>query len=199
MPRWPGGLHAASGSGTAYGYRPVRPVATPQEHYWRRTATELHAAATAILPAGLLAPNAPPKGPGFPLVAAAGPSAAGEQWAVDLIQVQTDLTSSTGLASAPLVVQQIAAQQSGSSTPLPPPIVAQAWRCPASMVSVFPQWQTGRLLAQTTQGNNDTISVGGAVLNPGEVVAVVWYNWFPLLHSFPWAVYQGTRYTLSAT
>ena len=202
MPRWPGGLHAASGSGTAYGYRPVRPPATPQEQYWRRTATELHAAATATQAAGAAA--FVPPGPLLPLVAATGPQAAGEQWAVDLIlvQLQTTQAGGIGVSSAPLVVQQIFAQQSGGSTFTPPPVVAQAWRCHASMAKPYLGWQTGKLLAQTTQGANDTLSVSGPVLTAGEVIAVVWYNWFPQTGSgtgFPWAVYQGTRYALSVT
>lgn len=201
MPRLPAGLHRYAGSGTAYGYRPIRPVATPQEQYWRRTATELHAAATATQSPGAAAFVQP--GPLLPLVAAAGPQAAGEQWAVDLILVQLQTTLvNVGVSSAPLVVQQIAAQQSGGVTFTPPPVVAQAWRCHASMAKPYLGWQTGKLLAQTTQGANDTLSVSGPVLTPGEVIAVVWYNWFPQTGSgtgFPWAVYQGTRFALSVT
>lgn len=190
MPRWPAGLHAASGSGTAYGYRARRPPVTPQRHYWRHTATALHEGGQSVLvPVGLRL---------FPVVqisqlpayATAGPQAAGEQWLVD--QVQVNIGGQYG--QPPLVIQQFASQASASVTTPPPPIIAQVWRNHAGI-----PWNTGKLLAQTSQGGNDAMSVASGMLTAGEVITVVWYGWAPNPGGLPWMTLNGTRFALSVT
>lgn len=187
MPRWPTGLHPYAGSGTAYGYRPVRPPAAPMRHYWRHTATELHAGATATLsrtPVGGVV-----SGSAISQVATAGPQGAGEKWSVDLVQVQ--LGGQYG--SPPLVTLQAQSQALAVSTLPPPPLVAQAWLSVAG-VNVH-------LLAQTTQGGNDTLDLGGQVLTVGEAITVLWWSTFaPAGIGFPgfgWMALRGTRYAMS--
>lgn len=180
MPRWPAGLHPYAGSGPAYGYRPVRPPATPQRHYWRHSATALHAASNAVFPL-------PPAGGPGPLVtvgAAAGPTAAGEVWTVTHVQVQTG----TGYGQPPLIVQQINAQVLGQLTSAPPPVPVQVWLA-VSGVNLH-------LLAQSTQGGYDGIDVGGQTVRPGETIQVIWYLPSPAPPS-AWFVLRGTRHTLS--
>jgi hypothetical protein len=184
-----------------HGARNRRLLVTPQIRYWRETTTELHAGATATL-----APHVP--GGGFieeiaiPGIAAVGPQGAGERWLVDLIQVryggldQQPTAVQVNLPDfppPPLVVQQIAAQQAGVTTPQPPPVIAQAWWHKAGVY-----WSTGKLLAQTSQGANDSLSVSCPLVTPGEMISVVWYGWFGVgTHGFPWMSLSGTRYALS--
>lgn len=185
MPRWPAGLHLASGAVPAVGQRPLRTAATPQHHYWRRTSTELHASATATIPPGqgFLASGAP-----IFEQAQVGPSATGELWRVTLVEVQLP-----GLYdSPPLVTQQISAQVQGAVTQPPPPFVAQVFLAAGGT--------NLHLLAQTTQGGYDTLELGGQEVSPGEAIVVRWWTttdkFFP---GFGWFVLRGTRLTLSAT
>ena len=183
-----------------HGARNRRPPRTPQLDYWRETATELHAGATAAIPPYLT---------GFfhqavliPAVAVAGPQGAGERWLVDLVHVRfpglnalsTTLQSGTGdLPPPPLVIQQVASQKAGLPSAQPPPVVAQVWRCHAGVM-----WNTGKLLAQTTQGSNDALSVACPPISVGETITVVWYGWAGIgTGGFPNMVLSGTRYALS--
>jgi hypothetical protein len=184
-----------------HGARNRRPPSTPQLDYWRQTATSLQAGATATV-------VTTPPGAGFseavliPAVASAGPQGAGEQWLVDLIHLY--LPGLNGLPVSlqpgigpdfpppPLVVQQIASQQAGIVTTQPPPVVAQVWRCYAGVV-----WNAGKLLAQTTQGANDALSVSCPLISQGEVITVVWYGWASVTTGLPHMSLSGTRYALS--
>lgn len=177
MPRIPGGFHRQSGSGQRGAFRQGRYLATPQQQYWRRTVAELRAGAAITWPSPL-----PPFNPSAAMTASAGPQGAGEQWTVDLARV-----ASGALAGMPpLVVQQIAAQVSGQSVSPPPPVVAQIWLAVAG--------QLDHLLAQTTQGGNDDVSVGGQQVTPGETIAVVWYGLTPGVSA--WFSLRGTKYVL---
>lgn len=177
MPRWPAGLHAASGSGTAYGYRPVRPRATPQQHYWRQTETELHVGGNGIFtPTQLFQINR--------FAAAVGPQGVGERWLVTQVQVN----SADQYAGPPLVIQQQSAQAQALNSAQPPPIVAQVWRQVGGV--------NNYLLAQTSNGGNDTLAISCPLLSAGEAIAVIWYG----IPSGPapgaWFRLTGTRYTL---
>jgi hypothetical protein len=181
VPRWPAGLHPAAGSLPATGQRPLRPAATPQHHYWRHVDTELHASAQII-------PRFIPLGPLFSVSATAGPTATGERWSVDMVQVETD----GHYGDPPLVGQQIQAQINGTGTIPPPPITARVWLSVAGV--------NLHLLAQTTQGGNDNVGLGGQAVQAGEAITVEWW----LAESFGggfstvfWFILRGTRHTLS--
>lgn len=184
MPRWPAGLHLASGAVPAAGQRPRRADATPQHHYWRHVDSELHAAASAVLvvPAQQFLPQGSPI---FEL-AQVGPTAAGEVWRVTLVQVQLP----GQYAAPPLVTEQAAAQFTGTTIQPPPPFVAQAWLAVGGT--------RVHLLAQTTQGGNDSLDLGGQEVSAGEAIAVQW--WSTTDKGFPglgWMVVRGIRHTLS--
>lgn len=181
MPRVPAGLHRQTGSGQPGAFRPQRYTAASQRQYWRRTASVLHAAANSILVLGT------PAGPvgaaaAIPALAFAGPQGAGEQWDVDVVQVQ--LGGQFG--QPPLVTQQVVAQALGTQAKQPPPVIAQAW-LQVGGVNVY-------LLAQTSNGGNDALTVSCPLLSQGEGIAVVWYGWAP--GTLPWMTLRGTRYTL---
>jgi hypothetical protein len=182
MPRWPAGLHAAAGSLPAAGQRPRRPAVTPQHHYWRRVDTELDASAS-------VSPRFIPLGPVFSIQASIGPTAAGERWSVDMVQLNSD-----GLVGAPpLVAQQLQAQISGTTTAPPPPVVGQVWLS-AGGVNLH-------LLAQTSQGGNDNVGLGGQPVTTGEAITVVWFlsetiSTTAFIRTC-WFVLRGTRHTLS--
>lgn len=182
MVRWPAGLHPYAGSGTAYGGRPVRPPAEEMRHFWRHTATELHAGANAPYP-GAAASIAT-----FSVQAATGPTAAGETWTVTHVQVQT----SAGQGLAPLLTQQIAAQAGAASTTPPPPVPVQVWLS----VSGF----NVHLLAQSTQGGYDNFHLGHQPVRTGEAITVIWWPTAPVTApgtTAAWFRLRGTRHALS--
>jgi len=181
MPRWPAGLHAAAGSLPATGQRPIRPPAIPQHHYWRRVDTELHAMAAADV-------QFIPLGPLFTFNASTGPTATGERWSVDMVQVLTD----GHYGDPPLVAQQINAQITGTTNIPPPPITARVWLSAAGV--------NLHLLAQTSQGGNDNVGLGGQTVMPGEAITVEWWlaeNFGAGFSDAFWFVLRGTRHTLS--
>lgn len=187
MPRWPGGLHRAGGTGVAYGGQPRRAPVPEQEGYWRRTTTALIVGANAV-PTTAFAPGGPSRPFAAPIsqVAYAGPTTAGELWRVALVQVNMSGQYNT----PPLVTQQQVAQANGSTSTPPPPIMAQAWLSAAG-VNIH-------LLAQTTQGTYDTLDLGGQVITPGEAITVQW--WSTTNSPFPgtgWIALRGTRSALS--
>ena len=180
---WPPGLHRAAGSLPAVGQRPRRPATVPQHHYWRHTDTELHAA-------GWTTPfQFSNQVPGVPsITAATGPTAAGEVWSVDLVQVQVNQQ----YGAAPLVVEQISGQNTGATTAPPPPIAAQVWLAVAGV--------NLHLLAQTSQGGFDNLGLGGQQVRPGEQISVTWWlsgNFGAAVTATGWFVLRGTRHTLS--
>jgi hypothetical protein len=180
---WPAGLHLAAGSLPAVGQRPRRPASTPQRHYWRETETELHASAT-VQPRLLFLDK-------MNLFAASvGPTAAGENWYVSMVQVQTDV----GYAAPPLIAQQITGQLTGQTTFPPPPVAAQVWLSVAGT--------NLHLLAQSSQGSYDNIGVGGQQVRPGEQITVQWWVPEPFvgdagLVQKAWFILRGTRRALS--
>lgn len=177
MPRWPAGLHRASGSGTAYGYRPIRPQVTPQQHYWRETASELHAGGTGVFTRNNVL---------FQISqfnAFAGPQSVGERWQVTQVQVQ----AGSQYGQSPLVIQQQSAQSQALNSAQPPPIVAQVWR-QIGGVNIY-------LLAQSSNGGNDNLAISCPLLSAGEGIGVVWYGGIPLAAG-TWFQLTGTRYTL---
>jgi hypothetical protein len=125
----------------------------------------------------------------FSMTASVGPTAAGERWAVDMVQVNTD--GQTG--SPPLVAEQIQAQIAGSTINPPPPVTAQVW------LSVAGQFI--HLLAQTSQGGYDNIGLGGQTVQAGEQISVQWWVSEQItsanITSAGWFTLRGTRYTLS--
>jgi len=158
--------------------------ATGQHKYWRRVQVPLHAqAAYTFTPFVGIVPETP-------FTASTGPQGVGESWTVDLVQVQ----SGPFYGTAPLVVQQIQAQQQGSTLAPPPPIVAQVWLSVGG-VNVH-------LLGQTPTGGNDDLDVGGVTLTAGERITVVWYNVALVIleDQIPslWFVARGTKTVLSA-
>lgn len=181
MPRWPAGLHLGAGSVPAAGQRPRRLEPTRQTDYWRKLDTELHASAS-------VSPHFIPLGPVFSMAASVGPSAVGERWSVDMVQVQTNAQ----YGDPPLVAQQIQSQISGTTTVPPPPIAAQVWLSVAGV--------NLHLLAQTSQGGYDNVGLGGQVVQPGESITVVWWlaeNFGPGFTNSAWFTLRGTRHTLS--
>jgi hypothetical protein len=162
-------------------------VARPgQQQYWRRVQVPLYAFASYRAPAGQFIG---PFSGAFGVTASTGPAGTGETWTVDLIQVQ----ASAQFGAAPLVAQQIQAQQVGDTTTPPPPIIAQAWLA-AGGTNIH-------LLGQTTSGGNDGIDVGGVDITPGERIAVVWYNVAGLqgpTGALPlWFIARGTKTVLT--
>lgn len=184
MPRWPAGLHPASGSLWSSGGYPRRPQATGQGDYWRSAVADLHAGAAVAWPPTPGGPGAIQFSPSAAMSASAGPAGVGERWLVDLVRVVTG--AQVGLP--PLVVQQVAAQITGTTTTPPPPVVAQVWLAVAG--------QNIHLLAQTTQGGNDDLAVGCPPLSAGEAIAVVWYGLAPGVPA--WFSLRGTKTVLSA-
>lgn len=181
MPRWPAGLHLASGAVPAIGQRPRRPEVTPQHHYWRHVDTELHAAAGTT-------PFIFGPGPVVSITASTGPTATGESWSVDMAQIQINQQH----GNKPLVVQQIEAQTTGGVTAPPPPIAAQVWLSVAGI--------NLHLLAQTSQGGYDNIGLGGQEVRPGEAITVLWFLAEPfgaVVFATGWFMLRGTRHTLS--
>jgi hypothetical protein len=168
----------------AVGQRPRRADPTPQHHYWRHVDTELHAAANTTPLVFTVVDQ------GLAIVASTGPTATGEVWSVDQVQVNLNLYS----PAPPLVIQQIGAQTTGGLTPQPPPVVAQVWLS----VGGTPI----HLLAQSSQGVYDNIGLGGQQIRAGEQVSVYWWLTSPfgaIVLTHGWAVLRGTRRTLSPT
>jgi len=167
----------------ATGQRPRRPAVLPQHHYWRRTETELHAAAAAVFPPFI------PLGPVFSASATMGPTAAGEWWSVGMVQVQTNV----GVGDPPLVAKQVQGQISGTTTNPPPPVTAQVWLSAAGV--------NLHLLGQTSQGSYDNIGLGGQEIRAGEAITVTWWLAAPFFGpdfvTGAWAVLRGTRHALS--
>ncbi len=178
MPRWPAGLHRAAGSIRAAGSPTFRQTPDDPKLYWRQTVSELHAGAQGVVVPGFFSIQAL-----IPARASAGPQGVGERWMVDVVQVQFPAQA----GQPPLVVQQIAAQIGGTTTKPPPPIVAQVWLSAGGTDL--------HLLAQTTQGGNDDLSVACPPLSAGEAITVIWYGWFPAT-GLPWFRLRGTKITL---
>jgi len=179
--RWPAGLHLAAGSVRAVGQRPRRADPTPQHHYWRHVDTELHATGQTGFNVGAGASSV--------IQASAGPTATGEVWSVDLVQVQINFL----YGAQPLVVQQIEAQQTGVTTTPPPPIVAQVWLASGGTRL--------HLLAQTSQGGYDNIGLGGQQVRPGDQLTVLWFIRTlggAIFNTTGWFMARGTKRTLSA-
>ena len=162
MVRPPAGWHLGAGSLPAVGSPTRRYTPDPQREYWRQTTSALHAGASGQVPfLGPFATN-------FPFTLATGPQGTGEKWLVDLVQVQVGWSGNPSPGNQPpQVVQQITAQVIGEQAAPAPPVVAQVWMTAGG--------QNVHLLAQTTQGTSDNLSVASPWLSAGEGIAVVWY------------------------
>jgi hypothetical protein len=181
MVRAPAGWHLAAGSLPAVGSPTHRTTPLKQSAYWRQSVAELRVGATAVVGPGTSFPAQSL----IPATATAGPQGIGERWLPDMVQVQY----APQIGQPPLVTQQVAAQVLGTTTAQPPPITAQVWLSVGGL--------NVHLLAQTSQGGNDNLSIGCPPLSPGEAIAVVWYGWAPAgAGGLPYFILRGTKHVL---
>jgi hypothetical protein len=147
-----------------------RATPTSPRAYWRQNMAHLNAATPSF--------TVPASGTVFRSI---GPQGMGERWIVRDVQVQT----SSQYKQPPLVIQQVQAQQAGSTVTPPPPIVAEVWRAVATQREI--------LLATTNKGGYDSMGVS-VQLTAGEQIMVIWYGANP--GDTVQAIIKGTKIVL---
>jgi len=170
MPRLPRGWHQQAGSMLPLGSPTYRATPVSPREFWRQTPAELHAATPPF--------TVPASGT---VIRTIGPQGMGERWIVRDVQVQT----SSQYKMPPLVIQQVQAQQAGSTVTPPPPVVAEVWRAVATQREI--------LLATTNKGGYDSMGVS-VQLSAGEQIMVIWYGANP--GDTAQAIIKGTKIVL---